>query len=418
MSSSHPSAAPQAAEETILPAAAPTTPTPAPAPRSFSRPTTANANANVASNDAAATAPINTTVPTTTSPVVGPQAVTTAGDPSLTFNEKLNAGDRYWKFKFALMAILIITGLIGIGCFAWLIASVPAGSDYDFGYDSYSYLWYSFITWSVSIIWCVVCILVFVVRKRTVHPGVRVTLDLLLWLAFIITALFSVLGLLVLMSFGEDGTLEGYFGYGNNGEYVLAANNTWVWQQDSSYISYPRDCTSTSNSYSQAGFANCDAQDAYVNRVWHDKPHRVNVELTGVVCQFFGLVLHFALFVWACVDTNHRNRTKVSKDAEKLAAEIVQTMITNGAVVPPPGQAYVRPAMGQAMYYQLPPQQGYPMQPMYMEPAQGPQPMGHQKQQQQPTVPVQYPMGQRGMSGPATGAAGPSNEKGKGARYA
>jgi hypothetical protein len=356
----------------------------------------------------AATAPTATTA-------AAPQT-STATEERISFNEKLNAGDRYWKFKFGLMAVLIITGLIGIGCFAWIITTIPTGGDSYYGYDSYWSLWPSFITFSVSVVWCVICILVFLARKRSVHPGVRVSLDLLLWLAFIVTALFSLVALRDLMDFGEYGGIGGYGYYGssNAGDYVLEANNTWVWEQDSSYITYPRDCSSSSNGYSSTGFKDCAEQDAYINKLWHEKPHRTNVELTGVVCQFFGLVLHFALFVWACVDTNRYNRCKVSKDAEKLAAGIVQTMITNGAVVPPPGQAYMKPAMGQGMYYQLPPQQqGYPMQPMYM-----PQGQAHQQMYQQQMAPGQYPMAQQGMAGPAVSTAGPSNEKGQGPRYA
>jgi hypothetical protein len=368
-----------------------------------------------------------TTGATTTTPtahVTAPQT-SPSTEEALSFNEKLNTGDRYWKFKFGLMAILIITGLIGIGCFAWIITTIPGGYNSYYGYDSFWALWPSFITFSVSIIWCLICVLIFLARKRAVHPGVRVSLDLLLWLGFLVTALFSLIALRDLMDFGGYGGIDGYGYYssGSDGNYMLQANNTWVWEQDDSYITYPRDCSgpSSSSGFSDFHFKDCAEQDAFINTLWHAKPHRESVELTGVVCQFFGLVLHFALFVWACVDTHRYNRSKISKDAEKLAAGIVQTMITNGAVVPPPGQAYMRPPMGQGMYYQLPPQQqGYSMQPMYMQP--GPdQPQKYQQQplgQQQQMASGQYPMGQPVMAGPAVGAAGRSNEKGQGLRYA
>jgi hypothetical protein len=385
----------------------------------------ANAHANTTNQGATSTATVApttaTTAPSTTTTAAATVPQTT--EDHLSFNEKLNAGDRYWKFKFGLMAILIITGLIGIGCFAWIVTTIPGGTNSYYGYDSFWALWPSFITFSVSIIWCLICMLIFVLRKRTVHPGVRVTMDLLLWLGFIVTALFSLVALRDLMDFGEYGGIDGYgyYSYNNDGDYVLAANNTWVWEQDSSYITYPRDCSSSSSSYSEFHFKDCAEQDAYINTLWHEKSHRTNVELTGVVCQFFGLVLHFALFVWACVDTHRYNRSKVSKDAEKLAAGIVQTMITNGAVVPPPGQAYMRPQMGQSTYYQLPPQQqGYPMQPTYMPQGPGQQQMYQQQRpgQQPQMAPGQYPTGQPGMPTPPVDAAGPSNEKGQGLRYA
>jgi hypothetical protein len=395
----------------------------------FSRPTTANASAQDTINSVpppdttnpASPPNVHTTSPSTAPPTVAqPSTTNPASEEHETLNDKLNAADRYWKFKFALTLVLLITGFIGIGCFAWLMSSDRNQdnfySGYGLGYYGYYTVWPSFITWSISIIWCVVCILCFVARKRAVHPGVRVTMDLLLWLGFIVTALFATSALYEILDWGRDGDLGygySYSGSSSSGDYVLENNNTWVWEQDSSYINIPRDCNGTSYSYEQAMFKDCAEQDAYVNQLWHQKGHLANVMLTGVVCQFLGLLFHFALFVWACVDTNRYNRTKVSKDAEKLAAGIVQTMIQNGAVMPPPGQAYLRPQMG---YYQLPPQhqqmgyapqQAYPMANMHPT-------MRMPMQQNQAMTPGQFH-----PNGPAPGptTAGPSNEKSQ-PRYA
>jgi hypothetical protein len=400
----------QPAPQAQHPIAAPTQPTPAPASQSnFSRPTTANA----APQNPAATAPAyNATVPSTTTPA----APTTEEEP-LTLNNKLNNADRYWKFKGVLQAIAIITGLIGIGTIGWCVSTTPNNDSLTYGYDEYWTLWPSLITFTISIIWCAACILGLVVRKRPLHPGLRVAIDLLLWLGFLVTILFAMVSLLELLQWGENGDIDGY-GYGgyssSYGDYELLSNGTWVWQDrrdsSSSSTSYTRSCNSSSSSSYSYGFKNCAEQDAYVNKLWQEKPHRESVEMTGVVCQYFGLVIHFVLFVWACVDCHRYNRTKVSKDAEKIAAGIVQTMITNGAIVPPPGQAHLRPGapwgQPQMGYYQLPPQQGqmYPMTAL-----RGPQ--------GQP-MPQQYHAPQ-GMMGPAAGvAAGPSNEKGVGPRYA
>jgi hypothetical protein len=424
MSTSQPQAASPATEPPAASSNIENTPPQSPAipSRSVAR-SGANTGANVdpTSNQDAANPTAGAPTPgSATRPVAAAQATTT--DEPLSMNDKLNAGDRYWKFKFALMAVLIITGLIGIGCFGWLITT-PAFAVADTNSSYYWALWPSLLTWTISIIWCGICIIVFVVRKRTVQPGLRVSMDLLLWLAFIVTALFSLLALMTLMDWGRyGGPDEWEYDYSSssyNGDYVLASNNTWVWQENTAYITAPRDCTSSNSPFSEMHFKDCAEQDAYINKVWAEKSHRYNVNLTGVVCQFFGLVLHFVLFVWACVDTNRYNRTKVSKDAEKIAAGIVQTMISNGAIIPPPGQAYMRPDMGQ-MYYQAPPQ-GYPVQPMYMPQAPGqpqqfvqPQHMG----QQQYMVPAQYHMGNHGTVGQAVGVAGPSNEKSAGPRYA
>lgn len=418
-STSQPQATPHAPDAT---SAAPPSPVPTPPPKSVARlsdatnanaTSTANANSPRTQASSSPAPGVPTTGPTASIPnTTAPQATETETEEHLSFNDKLNAGDRYWKFKFGLGAIAIITGLVGIGCFAYLMTSdLYTNNDYYYlGYNSYA-VWPGLITWSVSVAFVALCMIVFIVRKRPVHPGVRVTMDLLLWLAFIITAMFAIFAFRDVMDYGLYGGPDGYSYGSGGGDYVLASNGTWVWEQDTSYVNSPRDCD-------YYGFNNCEEQDAYVNKLWAEKGTRANTTLTGVVCQFFGLVIHFALFVWACVDCHRHNRSKTSKDAEKLAANIVQTMITNGAIVPPPGQAHMKPQPGQVMYYQVPPnQQGYPMQPQYMQ--QGPGQMQQfgqhpqMMQQQQRMSPGQYPMGQPGMPPVA-----PVNEKSAGARYA
>ncbi|KAL1799415.1 hypothetical protein ACET3X_003452 [Alternaria dauci] len=408
--------------------AAPPSPVPLPPPKSVARlsdATNANATSTVNANSPriqASSSPasgVPTTDPTTSIPntTAPPQAATTETETEteepLSFNDKLNAGDRYWKFKFGLGAVAIITGLVGIGCFAYLMTTdISTNNDYYYymGYNSFA-VWPALITWSISVTFVALCMIVFLVRKRPVHPGVRVSMDLLLWLAFIVTAMFALFALRDVLDYGLYGGPDGYSYGSGGGDYVLASNGTWVWEQDTSYVNSARDCD-------YYGFQNCEEQDAYVNKLWAEKGQRSNTTLTGVVCQFFGLVIHFALFVWACVDCHRYNRSKVSKDAEKIAANIVQTMITSGAIVPPPGQAHTKPQPGQVMYYQMPPnQQGYPMQPPYMQ--QGPgqtQQFGQYPQmmpQQQGMAPVQYPMGQPGMP-----TVAPINEKSAGPRYA
>lgn len=345
-------------------------------PSNFSRPTTANEDPQVTVNSASTSAPAPAPVPSPT-PIQEPMASMAAAPVSpsqpapteepQSYNDKLNAADRYWKFKFGLSGALVITGLIGIGCFAWIMSSYKTNmySSYD---PMYLSIWPSFITWSLSIAWCFVCIATFLTRRRTVQPGLRVTVDLLLWLAFLVTALFAMAYYFDLTYWGpfEDGYSYGQSSSRDGGSYVLESNNTWVWEQDSSYINIARDCNGTLSSFNAPSFNNCAEQDAFVNKMWHEKNHRMGVTLTGVVCQWFGFVLEFVLFVWACVDTHRHRRSKVSQDAEKLAAGIVQTMIQHGAVIPPPGQAQMRQAAGQSVYYMLPPQQGNTQQQPHM----------------------------------------------------
>jgi hypothetical protein len=353
-------------------------------------------------------------------PGAGVPPATTASAPTTeepqNLNSRLNTVDRYWKFKGALQVVAIITGLIGIGAIGWCVSSKPR-TIFAYGYDEFFSQWPMLITFAVSVVWCITCILVLVLRKRPVHPGLRVTMELFLWLGFIVTALFAVAAYLDLVSWGAGGDLG--YGYSTSyGDYELAANGTWVWEDRSDSLSYTRNCNGTSSRYYYyedvpATFKDCAEQDAYINKLWQEKQHRTGVVLTGVVCQFFGLVIHFALFVWACVDCHRHRRSKVTKDAEKLAANIVQTMISNGAVLPPPGQAHFRPGpqwgtqgMG---YYQLPPQgqQAYPMANMYPQSMPAAQRASHQ-----------YAAPQGMMSGANGPAAGPSNEKSEGPRYA
>ncbi|KAL6703889.1 hypothetical protein ACN47E_008925 [Coniothyrium glycines] len=394
---------------------------PPPNDAQFLQPTTAHATSTLQGQAASASTNTATANPPNDA-LVQPTQSSPANDPQ-SYNDKLNASDRYWKFKLGLATVLIITGLIGVGCFGWIISSNPANTYSYYGYDSYWSTWPSFVTWAVSIIWCSICIATFLTRKRPVHPGVRVAIDLLLWLGFIVTVMFAVLALLELLDWGHYGDIsDGIYSSSsssNQGDYVLQSNNTWVWEQDSSYITIARSCNSTSSYYSDLpDFKNCEEQDAFINKLWQSKGHRASVMTTGVVCQCFGLLLHFILFVWACVDTHRYNRSKISKDAEKLAAGIVQTMIQNGAVVPPPGQAHVRPDVGHGFYYQLPPQQVHMSQQNYMQPQAFPMANMHPAHRtppmHQPMVPSQFqPM----VEQPTESATGPSGEKGQ-PRYA
>jgi hypothetical protein len=382
----------------------------------FSRPTTAS---NAAVPAPAATPSQGTEAPVTT---------TTPAKDHVDLNTQLNATDRYWKFKGALQAVAVIMGLIGIGAAAWCVSTWPK-TEYTYGFDGLLSVWPCLITFAVSVVWCLACILALVLRKKGIHPGLRVTIELFLWLGFLITALISVAAVLDLSQWGASGELDGYSSRAGNFE--LASNGTWVWDNSgsSSTTTYARDCNGTRDSYyggygsdSTPLFSSCAELDAYINKLWQEKPHRYSVELTNLVCQFFGLVIHLALFIWACVDCHRYRRGKVSKDAEKMAANIVQTMIHNGAVLPPPGQAQVMPGpqwgtqgMG---YYQLPPQghPAYPMANMYPQGYQASQ--GYQTPQGYHVPQQQYGAPQGVMSGGNGQVAGPSGEKGVGPRYA
>ncbi|KAJ4985026.1 hypothetical protein SVAN01_09469 [Stagonosporopsis vannaccii] len=403
---------------------------------------------------AATTAPApdaNTTTSSTLPAAITPTPGASTTPEELTYNEQLNNVDRLWKFKMALQVALIFASLIGIGCLAWAVdTGSKIVSGYDYGWDSRWPLPWGLITFSITFVYCFLCVLLFVTRKRPVHPGVRVTMDLLLWLGYIGTVLLTMVALFDVIHWGEGGQLSYSDGWSSRyGNYVLQRNNTWTWLQDNDYsssVTYDRVCNGSSSSYyyyyDTPPFSNCAEMDAYVNRLWQEKPNRARVELTATVCQWLGLVLHFALFVWACVDCHRHRHSRVSSDAEKLAAGIVQNMVQNGAIVPPPGQAHMRGPAWQQAYQQLPsgansfsaqggwgPQgQGHGQYPLYTQQI-GPHGM-QQQQQHMPPLQMQMrgPRGpQRPISGeqplpalpprPAQTVAGPSNasagEKGK-----
>jgi hypothetical protein len=221
-------------------------------------------------------------------------------------------------------------------------------------------------------------------------------MDLILWLAYIPTTMFAALACVALVEFGANGFINKY---SSDGYYTQASNGTWVYNATEYMLEYgqARSCNSSStyysSYYSRPQFDTCEEQDAFVNSLWQASKKRAGVVLTGTVCQGLVFLLHFMLFVWACVDTHRRNKRKTNVDAEKLAADIIGRMVREGAIVNPPGQAYQM----QGRYQQLPnqPQGQYQSQqwhagqnsaPNAYTVHQGPPPMMQQQQQQQQPV--------------------------------
>ncbi|ORY10982.1 hypothetical protein BCR34DRAFT_601736 [Clohesyomyces aquaticus] len=310
-----------------------------------------------------------------------------------TYRERLDAGEQHWRWKSSLRAILIVIGLIGLGCMAWATKTAQQ-TNYAYELDDAYLVPWSLITFTLTIIWCVIVLLVLCLRQppRPVHPGVAVGLDLVLWLAYIPTAMFALIAYLNVTGFGSDGYISSY---SSSGHYEQAPNGTWVFEFSSNYPDSTRSCDGGRSSYwyGDNGFTSCAQEDAFVNALWQSKNYRANVEVVGVVCQFIALLLHFILFVWACVDTNRRNSRAVNKDAEKLAAEIVMNMVRSGAIIQNP-QAVPAAYMPPGNYSQYPqyaqqPQIGQmgQMQPlMYPQMAQGTQPTNNTTEYYQPPL--------------------------------
>ncbi|CAI6332446.1 unnamed protein product [Periconia digitata] len=352
-------------------------------------------------------------VPASISSTFAPTGTTAQAEP-LTLNDQLNAADRKWKWKIGMRIIIVLVSIIGMGCVAWIVANFTTSAKYkyfDWDTDDQFLIPWLLITFVLSIIWSSACIAVFFMRKthEPMVPGAQVGIDLILWLAYVGTALCAVAATMSVASWGNSGQIGGRYSYSsyNEGPWSYSAgNNSWTYSPESSssssdsyYGSWTdsssssssseRSCNgSSSSSYSYRSyevypFSGCEDIDAYVNTLWQTKGARFNSELTACVCQFIALFLHLTLFVWACVDTHRRRKGKTGKDAEKLAAEIIQNMIKTGAVVPPPNQAHMRP-MGQPMPHGFQQNQQYPQYPQYQVPHSHPVQQAPQTQAPQP----------------------------------
>ncbi|KAF2112828.1 hypothetical protein BDV96DRAFT_579224 [Lophiotrema nucula] len=374
---------------------APTTPTQSTEPNPSTQPTEPNPTSN-----AAATPPTEPTSTETT-------------PPSPTLLQSLNAAEHHAVWKLSLRFLLVITGIIGTGCIAWAFSTASRSGPYEYALDdSWSIVW-ALITFGASVIWCAICILVLFLRRprAPVHPGVAVGIDLVLWLAFIPTVMFCIIGVVSVMEWGSGGQIGEYSSYGY---YYQVDNGTWVWNatEYNTYYGRSRDCST--DGYGDYGFSSCADEDRYINNLWKEKGKRVGVEWTGTVCQIIALLTHLALFIWACVDTARRNRRKVSKDAEKIAGDIVMNMVRSGALVrapvhgggggyaqiPEQGPGFAPGYGGQSQWVQQPNVGGVPQQHKeWYSPQQQmqPQPQFQPQWQQQPG-----PSNSPSMAGPAS----------------
>ncbi|KAI8942951.1 hypothetical protein NX059_000990 [Plenodomus lindquistii] len=262
-------------------------------------------------------------------------------------NENPNIAGRLGKVQSAIYILLIITGLIGIGCAAYLLSSLSRWPTATYNPVVPWEIWPSLVTSSVSILWCSICLFLFLflhqARPITIHSGVQVSIHLILWLGLVFTALLALQASRYIMRFGHDGqvteytSLEGYTS-SSLGNYGLAQNGTWVWQLDtrrsqealeesrtcqgSGYPSIP--APSEHPEYDAALRANvaaCAEQDAGVNDLWSVKTMRTGVSFVMMVCQFIALAGHFWLFVRACAETKKLRRGEKAGRSKDIIEE-------------------------------------------------------------------------------------------------
>lgn len=201
---------------------------------------------------------------------------------------------------------------------------------------------------AVSFVWCLMVILIYLLRRppSPIHPGICVGIDLILWLGLIVTGLFTIGAVFVIWDYGSGGVIEDP-SYGNDydGHYILDPNGTWIYKityvsnacytygtngchynpstgeytNNRTIASVHRDCT--------PNFATCAQQDAYINQLWKQKPLIEGTEIMVAAAQWFGVLFHFILFVWACVDTHRYNAKRKRRYTQVNTQEIVDGVI-------------------------------------------------------------------------------------------
>ncbi|KAF2094102.1 hypothetical protein NA57DRAFT_60746 [Rhizodiscina lignyota] len=240
------------------------------------------------------------------------------------YRAQLASHDRHWAWKLGLRLLLILIDLVVVGLVGWATADglKQYGDIYDI-WDSDVIPW-DFIPVGASLIWCAIVVLIHLLRKIPVHPGVEVGLDLILWLAFAILAAFTFVAAVEVVGYKNSYSIDGFGS--DSGYYTTAANGTQVYVTPNNRDDCPR-------------FDSCADESSFLDSV----THRGVVELTAGAMMIAALILHFTLFVWACVDTATRNSSKVHREAKDIADAMIAEMVARGQL-PPPQQPLLIPS--------------------------------------------------------------------------
>lgn len=256
-----------------------------------------------------------------------------------SFLQRVQAGDEHALWKLGIRACILAFDIIGIGCTAWLLSSLlgPSGVGSIY-YDTGAYIIWGLIPLGLSLIWCTIVLLAQILRKakEPVHPGIPVGLDLVLWLAFVITALFAI-GAAITEGYytPEDIVYDSSYTYSDGwyGKWQLTNNDTWVFEYKCD-TSYGYACRPSTKPTRHCGpqFASCAQEDVFVNKLWHERTTREGTEYALAVVQWLNVLLHFTLFVWACVDTHRLNRRAREDKTQDVAERILKDMQEKGLI--------------------------------------------------------------------------------------
>ncbi|KAF2090123.1 hypothetical protein K490DRAFT_62999 [Saccharata proteae CBS 121410] len=237
-----------------------------------------------------------------------------------TRTSRFHFEEHLWIWKASLRAFTIIICLIGVIIFAWAAAykySASYGDEYGDWLDGAVSGFY-IIPLGLSIIFNFIVLLVLFLRKRPAHPGIAVGIDLILWLALLATGLLATGGAYTAYYWSSS-----YYGNGYDDNGYYDNGGSYVYNATLGYEVYVPDSSTETPCYP---FDSC-AQQAQVESA---VMHRGVVEFVGVAMTFTALLLHFVLFVWACVDTHRRNGSTTQKKARVIADQIIAEMRDQG----------------------------------------------------------------------------------------
>ncbi len=170
-------------------------------------------------------------------------------------------------------------------------------------------------------------------RSKWIHPGANVGCDLFLWLAFIVTSLFSTAGFVQDLIWSD-----GYYNQSN------------IYTSDGiTYASYPNgtsyEVTASNPAPPCPGYNSCAERDS-ISSARHKRGVVVTV---ATVFAWLLLLTHFALFISACRYTHERRKRgvftdKLKSETEKIEENIIRRLEAEGRLrTPPPAMVSTAP---------------------------------------------------------------------------
>ncbi|EKG13108.1 hypothetical protein MPH_09785 [Macrophomina phaseolina MS6] len=239
--------------------------------------------------------------------------------------------EEFWPWKLGLRTLALICAIVGMSTLIWVGVEEGNWSSSTY-YSGDQWIGALSIPLICSVLFNAIAILILLLSKRPIHPGAAVGVDLVLWLTLVVTGFFTTWAYYTLISSYDYSSSSFYGYYSSDGTY----RSSYYCSSDD-YIYDPSDRTCTYSPSECPGYDSCEQRDA------HDAAkYRRRILWVGAIFTWLCLVLHFILFVWACVDTHRRNRAKEATTAQIAAERIVQEMIATGQLVRP-APVFMRP---------------------------------------------------------------------------